>query len=375
MKPPLLINIWRTPERASQLSLKEWELLLRQARASDLGASLWLKLPIQVRQQAPQQAQAHFGNQLMLAERQQQCVRFEIQQIAKAVSSKQQPVTLLKGAAYQALGLPVAQGRTFSDIDLLVARENIADTEKNLMLAGWLRGKISDYDERYYRTWMHEIPPLYHRRRGSVIDLHHNLLPPSTTPLDSQSLRSAARPLPGFPSLSTLAPEDILLHSACHLFHEGEFERGLRGLCDLDQLVRHFQSAQEDLLLRAVARAEEIGLGRSLFYALRYAERRLGTPVPAAVQQACRPFAPAKPLLRIMDWAFNRVLVPHHASCDDLAFRVSRFLLYVRGHYLRMPPSLLIPHLLHKAFLTPIIKWREQRVAERKGASTKLNSL
>jgi hypothetical protein len=49
---------------------------------------------------------------------------------------------------------------------------------------------------------------------------------------------------------------------------------------------------------------------------------------------------------------FCRALLPRHASCDDAGSATARFLLYVRGNWLRMPPLLLARHLLHKALLS-----------------------
>ncbi|CAH1747424.1 protein of unknown function [Thauera humireducens] len=46
---------------------------------------------------------------------------------------------------------------------------------------------------------------------------------------------------------------------------------------------------------------------------------------------------------------FNTLLRPMHETCDDRFSPVARFVLYVRGHSLRMPAHLLIPHLLRKA--------------------------
>lgn len=47
------------------------------------------------------------------------------------------PVILLKGASYVLLGLPSADGRVFTDIDILVAHTHIAAAEAALMLGGW----------------------------------------------------------------------------------------------------------------------------------------------------------------------------------------------------------------------------------------------
>jgi hypothetical protein len=52
-----------------------------------------------------------------------------------------------------------------------------------------------------------------------------------------------------------------------------------------------------------------------------------------------------------MDALFGRALAPEHASCADGLTGLARELLYIRGHWLRMPLHLLLPHLFHKAFL------------------------
>jgi hypothetical protein len=149
-----------------------------------------------------------------------------------------------------------------------------------------------------------------------------------------------------------LAPADMVLHSAVHLFHEGEFEHGLRGLVDIHRLLLEFSALPgfwEDLPVRA----GELGLQRPLFYALRYASRLLHTPVPAAAVAAARAGRPAPPLLALMDQLFGRALLPPHPSCDDAFGAPARFLLYLRGNWLRMPPLLLARHLFHKALLSP----------------------
>jgi hypothetical protein len=79
----------------------------------------------------------------------------------------------------------------------------------------------------------------------------------------------------------------------------------------------------------------------------------LHTPVPAAALAALAPAAPNRLLLALMDGLFERALKPAHASCDGPLSACARWLLYVRGNWLRMPPLLLARHLFHKAFLSP----------------------
>jgi hypothetical protein len=149
-----------------------------------------------------------------------------------------------------------------------------------------------------------------------------------------------------------LAPHDMVLHSAVHLFFDGEFDKGLRDLFDLHRLLEQF-GAEPGFWEGLPARARALELGRPLFYALRYCRLLLGTTVPRDVLDAVAQDGPNPVLRKLMDSLFERALRPQHASCDTPASAIARFVLYVRGNWLRMPPLLLARHLFHKAFLTP----------------------
>jgi hypothetical protein len=185
-----------------------------------------------------------------------------------------------------------------------------------------------------------------HIRRQTVIDLHHAILPlTARIKSDPQPLFENARSLPGFENLYVLAPADMLLHSATHLFTEGDYNHGLRDLADLDSLLRHF-STDPGFWEELGRRAEALNLGRPLYYALHYCHTVLDTPIPS---QLAHQNAPA--FSKLMDALFGRALAPEHASCADGLTGLARELLYIRGHWLRMPLHLLLPHLFHKAFL------------------------
>ncbi|MFB9243772.1 nucleotidyltransferase domain-containing protein [Massilia antarctica] len=356
---PLLLQLLRDPARGAALSLAEWDLLLRQAASARLEASLHGLLdehgvagtiPAQVRRQLDW-AGVH-------AERHARAVRFEVAQIGAALAASGVPLILLKGGAYAMAGLAAARGRLFSDIDILVPKDSLAQVEAALMLHGWSTVAQDTYDQRYYRTWMHELPPMKHARRASVIDVHHAILPetarlrPDPARLRACAVTLPAPAAPGQAPVQVLAPADMVLHSAVHLFYDGEFDHGLRDLLDLHRLLASLGATPgfwEALPLRAA----ELELGRPLFYALRYCARLLHTPVPEAVLAAARPAGPRAPLLALMDSLFLRALLPNHRSCADCGSAAARFLLYIRGNWLRMPPLLLTRHLFHKAFISP----------------------
>ena len=109
------------------------------------------------------------------------------------------------------------------------------------MLHGWATSKTTAYDQRYYRRWMHELPPLRHISRQTMLDVHHAILPiTARLKPDSAKLLAASRPIAGEPRLRVLAPVDMVLHSATHLFCNEDVGNGLRDLVDLDSLLREF---------------------------------------------------------------------------------------------------------------------------------------
>ena len=239
----------------------------------------------------------------------------------------------------------------FNDIDILVPKAEIEKVEQALFLAGWSSGHLDAYDQKYYRTWMHEFPPLQHMRRGTVVDVHHTILPetarlkPNVKKLMEAAVSIALRD--EF-SVRVLAPVDMVLHSATHLFHEGEFDHGLRDLFDLHRLLIQF-SNESGFWESLIVRAEEIDLVQPLFYATRYTHKIFQTPVPNHVLKRLQAISSVGLLGWLMDFCYERTLISDHASCRRRFTGLADYLLFIRSHYLRMPLRLLIPHLLRKA--------------------------
>ena len=351
---PLILQAYRQPASLPSLSLADWDLLLRQSVAGYVQAGLLVMLEeLDLLQRLPAEVREHLEWARTLSERHHQGVRYEVAMIARALADCGLPLILLKGAAYTMAGLPPARGRLYSDVDIIVPEASLPDVEASLMMHGWAATHHDAYDQRYYRAWMHELPPMVHVLRHTAIDVHHAILPrtASVRP-DPDKLRAAAVPIPGSDGLHTLAPTDIVLHSAVHLFYDGEFDHGLRDLVDIHRLLLHF-GRQPGFWPALTARAVELELARPLFYALRYAAELLHTPVPDEALQASAAARPGPLLLRLMDALFRRALLPMHPSCGDAWTPAARFCLYLRANWLRMPPLLLARHLFHKAFLSP----------------------
>lgn len=351
MKPRCspLLEVLAEPGRMAGLDLGEWDRLLRQAHRAGLLSRLAV-LATDLHLVVPPQAGRWFDAARSIAERQLRAVRWEARKLDQALASLDTPVLLLKGAAYAMAALPSARGRVFGDIDILVPKPALGQVEGALRLHGWHGTHHSAYDQRYYRQWMHELPPLVHIRRQSTLDVHHNLLPETarikTRP---EQVIASAEPLPGFQALRVPRLEDLVLHSATHLFHEGEWEHGLRDLVDLDALLRH-GAGREGWWEGLWRRGEELRLTVPLALALRYAHTLLNTPVPDSLRGAAgRTLFPL--LWPLRDALFLRGFAMAHGSFRPRSNSLTTFLLYVRAHALRMPPTLLLPHLTYKAWL------------------------
>jgi putative nucleotidyltransferase-like protein len=345
----------RHPEVLPALTLGEWDLVVRQARRAGILARMAVRLDeAGLLDAVPAAPRHHLAGERTLAEKHRRDVHNEVRYISEALSTTGLPVILLKGAAYAVADLPPARGRLFSDIDILVPKASLGAVEQALHRQGWVGARIDPYDERYYRRWMHQIPPLTNRLRDTTLDVHHTIVP-ETVRLDlrADTLFAAARRVAGSSTLMTLAPADMILHSAIHLLNEGEYARGLRDLDDVTELLDHFgrDAGFWPLLLE---RAVELDLCRPLYYALRYAAALLGAPVPAAISGAARLQPPGTALRAVMDALFERALRPDHPSCRDGFSAPALWLLYVRSHHLRMPAHLLVPHLLRKAYMRTV---------------------
>jgi hypothetical protein len=345
-----LRDVLGRPELLPTLTLGQWDVVLRHARAAALAARLSYLIEAHGwRAAIPDQVRRHLDAERLVASKLARDVERELQRIVEPLRLAGIPVVVLKGAAYIVGDLPAARGRVFTDIDILVPRNDIDVAEQRLILAGWRGEEKAGWDQRFYRRWMHQIPPMVHAVRESVVDLHFAIVPSRARhAVASDPLFEAAQRAARDPQVKILAPEDMILHSATHLFNEGEFDRALRDLVDLDLLLRHF-AAMPDFWTKLVERAASLGMGRPLYYALRNAGRFLFTPIPAEVIEATRRFAPPMPAL--MDALFERALRPPHPTARDRLARLSLLFLYARGHWLRLPLHLLAPHLLRGFFV------------------------
>ena len=236
MSATLLIAALREPASVCGFSNADWADLLCVARAERLMPSLAHRLggidmppDVTVILDAAKH-DAEVGRVQAL---------WEAEMARRALAPLGVAVVLLKGTAYVAAGLSAGQGRLIGDLDILVPRDALPEVERALQGHGWEWVKPDAYDDAYYRRWMHELPPLIHRERDQMIDVHHTILPLTARPRpDAAALLKASIELPN--GLSILSPNDMLVHASAHLFADGDLTGGLRNLWDIHCLLDEF---------------------------------------------------------------------------------------------------------------------------------------
>ena len=325
MSGALVARALRDPASVLALDAKGWTDLLCAARAETLIGTLAHR----VEGLAISDAAARvLADARAAAEQGRMAALWEAEMARRALVPSGMPVVLLKGTAFVASGLAAGQGRQIGDLDILVPRERIDEAEALLLAAGWEWVKPDPYDDAYYRRWMHELPPLIHRERDRMIDVHHTILPlTARIRPDAAALIASAVPLGN--GLSVLPPEGMVVHAAAHLFADGDLQGGLRNLWDIHCLNDEFGGDGFDLALGACA--AQHGLTREVERSLRLSAYLFGEG--AALTLADRLYV--RRLLARDGWG--------QRTC-----KLTEFAFYLRGHFLRMPPLMLAKHLWTK---------------------------
>jgi hypothetical protein len=346
-----IVTALRDPAGVAALPTAELDFTIRvMRRARLLGRLAWQLREAGILESLPVVAGDALLGALASAESQAHAVLWELDRIAWALRELAEvPLVAVKGGAYLLAGLPNARGRMLADTDVMVPEARLAEIEARLKSCGWRGKNLTPYDDNYYRLWTHELPPLVHEEREVEVDLHHNVLMRTARyKPDAALLLAASRSLPGLP-YRVLDPVDMVLHAMTHLFC-GEMDMALRELVDIDVLLRHFGASETGFWERFWPRAEALNLPRPAFLGLHFASAILATPVPQVVQAqswAGMPTLASSVLNRLVPPA----LFPQHPELRSRGAEAARLVLYIRAHWLRMPPGLLARHLTRKSWL------------------------
>ena len=335
----ILVTALRDPTSTGALDAKGWTALLTIARAEQLIGTLANRL---AEQEMPGLVAAILDDARTNAEYQKRTALWEADCARRALASYPGKVVLMKGTAYVAADLMAGQGRHIGDLDIMVAQDDLPQVEALLLgEGGWEWVKEDAYDDAYYRDHMHELPPMIHKERDRMIDVHHTILPMTARPRpNAAAMLEDAVQLPD--GLHIFTPTDMVIHCAAHLIADGDLSGGLRNLWDLDQLVRQFSDDDPDFCLSLAEEAWRMTLSVAVNRALRLSHAIYGTPLKSYIQ-------PAKVHYKKI-WS-DKIFIKRLTARDEWgrgSRKLIRFCFFVRSHWLRMPPLMLARHLWTK---------------------------
>ncbi len=340
----------REPELASAWTLAEWEFVVRLARRLRLLARLAESLDqARLLERVPNVVRRHLVAERQVSRFRTAALVWALERIRSTLGPVPYPCVLLKGAAYAGQNLPIAHGRLPTDVDVLVPRSHLDSFQRALVADGWSEVALDAHDQRYYREYSHELPPMRHPLHAIELDVHHDILPPlARTRVDIGLMLERVEPSV-WPGWCVLQPTDQVLHSAAHLFFDSQARDRLRDLVDLDGLLRHFGQRDPGFFDELVARATQIGLAQPLALAVHFCARWLGTPIQAGAMHQLQRHRPGGAQRWWLMPTLAALLWPAHPDAPSpRSQRVAAALFLARYHASRLPLGLLVPHLMRK---------------------------
>ena len=351
MKMTTFLDLITEPDSINSYSLEQQHVFIRGARKAGLLATLAAKLQQEpaIWAQLDDGIRRHLLSALIYSERQHQQIHHEVDLMQGLLKDADFECYFLKGAGYVVREDSAHPGRIMSDVDVLVDKNNLNTFETLLLRNRWVGKKVSDYDDKYYREWAHELPPMLNVERNTTLDLHHNIVPPISNRMpDSRWFTEGALRITD--KILVLRPAATILHSAVHLILNEEFHHGLRDLADINNMLQTYSNDEFWQDLPALAR--QAGFQQELLFALQLQDS-IWHNLPEVQQAICHLQKEVKkPFHNFWLRCYRSAIVPEISEFDNLKAQLARFMVFLRGHMQKMPLPVLIRHLSFKSYLS-----------------------
>ncbi|HEY7769157.1 nucleotidyltransferase family protein [Longimicrobium sp.] len=206
----------------------------------------------------------------------------ELRRLVSALEQAGVAALAYKGPALAVRAYGQVALRTYSDLDLLVAPEDVPRAARALAERGYAAAySFSPAQERLFLSVDGDVP-FHHPHTGTLVELHSRVSSARfCIRLPTAELMARARPVSiGGGTVPTLADDDLFLalcaHGAKHRWARLEWLASTGAL-----------AARAELDLRALGdRAGEAGARRTVLLALHLAGTTLGLPLPPSLAQA-----------------------------------------------------------------------------------------
>ena len=264
------------------IALAEWHRLLPLIHLQ-LRQDGWLgKVPRQVsdrlKQASLQAAMAHLSHVARL------------QEIASAFGDRGISYIVLKGVPLAESLYPEPALRSSADVDVMVEPSKVIQAGQALESLGYVHPWGQDV-QAAFRRYHHHLAPYVHERDGVVVELHWDVLSPSSrAQLDVRDLWTRARTaVTGKVRCLVLCPEDQLLHLCLHFMNDRRARRhgGLLQVCDIALFLAKLghQVNWDEFVDRAMLHS----VGDEVFKTLHSTSTITGASLPDSATRRLRP--------------------------------------------------------------------------------------
>jgi hypothetical protein len=175
----------------------------------------------------------------------------ELQRIIDACHAREIEVILLKGAVlakivYEDIGL-----RSMSDLDILIKREDVVHMKEIMSNLDYVSVMDKQEDHRHEKHF--HLPQYKHREKNIVVEIHLNITEKSIC-ISTEEWWHRAQSSVFFGSKAIIpSPEDMVIHLCLHLYNHGyRHNMLLRGLCDINETLRHYKNEIDTNLLQGM---------------------------------------------------------------------------------------------------------------------------
>ena len=206
----------------------------------------------------------------------------ELERVLKSFQNEGIKTIVLKGAMLAETVYPNIALRSMGDIDLLVHKDDLDRAEKRIFKLGYILNEHYRSPE-WYRKKHHHLAPLFNPDKIVKIDVHHNIIPPSNPfSINIDEFWQRAQPAKiANTDVLILSPEDLILHLSLHISYCDQFVGRIKGLCDILEVVRHYQGKIN--WTQITTKSHKYKIGKFVYYPLYFAKELLNADIPSYV--------------------------------------------------------------------------------------------
>lgn len=274
--------------------VRDWERVFRLADRQVAAMALWrvLKEIPGVTTAVPQDFAEALRRVALVEDLRMQQLARRAQLTVEALNAAKVPVMLLKGAAIGALSDPSFRSRPMTDVDVLVAADNVEQAASAITSAGWSLTENPLLLELLKDA--HHLPHFVDPSQPGVrLELHVSLMPHDQPfGITDESFWAAACPAPvPFAGAAVPSPAHMMLHATVHFAWQHMLMFGAWRTFRIVQLVSQLPAFDWE---QATTTARAAKAGTTMYWTLRLAQTMCGIEVPAKVMAAVAPPTPER---------------------------------------------------------------------------------